>query len=164
MATINVEQIKKIYAIGQALGIVERGNDNDALHALVGAITGKPSVKALTYTEAQAVIADLQKRQGAAPLPRHKPKTRTERPGGATSGQQGKVWALMYELQSRDTAPSTATLGERLSGIIKKELKVDSTPQQPFIWLDFKTCNKLIEVLKNYVANVKKQPPGGEPK
>lgn len=65
-----------------ALGIVERGNEDDDLHALVSALTGKDSVKSLTYTEAQAVIADLQKRQGAAPLPRHKPKTHPERPGG----------------------------------------------------------------------------------
>ena len=84
MADINAQQIRKIYAIGNALGIVERGNEDDDLHALVSALTGKDSVKALTYTEAQAVIVDLQKRQGAAPLPRHKPKTHPERPGGAT--------------------------------------------------------------------------------
>lgn len=162
MASISAQQIKKIYAIGQALGIVERGNDGDNLHSLVAAITGKESVKALTYVEAQAVIANLQQRQGAALLPR-RPKTHAERPGGATDGQQRKVWALMYELQKRDTAPSTASLGERLCGIIRKELKADALPQQPFAWLDFRTCNKLIEVLKKYVANVKKQHPGGEP-
>lgn len=136
MAAINAQQIRKIYAIGNALGIVERGNEDDDLHALVSALTGKDSVKSLTYTEAQAVIADLQKRQGAAPLPRHKPKTHPERPGGATDGQQRKVWALMYQLAKADKEPSTASLGERLCGIIRKELKVDSTPQQPFIWLD----------------------------
>lgn len=102
MADINAQQIRKIYAIGNALGIVERGNEDDDLHALVSALTGKDSVKALTYTEAQAVIADLQKRQGAAPLPRHKPKTHPERPGGATDGQQRKVWALMYQLAKED--------------------------------------------------------------
>ena len=88
MAAINAQQIRKIYAIGNALGIVERGNEDDDLHALVSALTGKDSVKSLTYAEAQAVITDLQKRQGAAPLPRHKPKTHPERPGGATDGQQ----------------------------------------------------------------------------
>ena len=163
MATIDKQQIRKIYAIGNALGIVERGNQDDNLHTLVASLTGKDSVKALTYAEAQAVITDLQQRQGAAPLPRHKPKTHTERPGGATEGQQRKVWALMYQLQKRDTAPSTASLGERLCGIIKKELKVDAVPAQPFAWLEFQTCNKLIEVLKKYVANVKGPPPGGDP-
>ena len=163
MAAIDKQQIRKIYAIGNALGIVERGNDDDNLHILVASLTRKDSVKALTYAEAQVVITDLQRRQGAVPITRHKPKTLAERPGGATEGQQRKVWALMYQLQRRDTAPSTASLGDRLCGIIKKELKVDAGPQQPFVWLDFQTCNKLIEVLKKYVANVKKQPPGGDP-
>ena len=54
MAAINAQQIRKIYAIGNALGIVERGNEDDDLHALVSALTGKDSVKSLTYTEAQA--------------------------------------------------------------------------------------------------------------
>ena len=108
MAAINAQQIRKIYAIGNALGIVERGSEDDDLHALVSALTGKDSVKSLTYSEAQAVIADLQKRQGAAPLPRHKPKTHPERPGGATDGQQRKVWALMYQprrIRSRARPP-----------------------------------------------------------
>lgn len=155
MATIDVQQIKKIYAIGQALGIVERGNDSDNLHSLVAAMTGKESVKALTYAEAQAVIAELQKRQGAAPLPRYKPKTHTERPGGATDGQQRKVWALMYELQKHDAAPSTVSLGKRLCGILKKELHIDAIAEKPFAWIDSATCNKLIEILKKYVANSK---------
>lgn len=98
MAAINGQQIKKIYAIGNALGIVERGNEEDALHSLVAAVTGKASVRALTSTEAQAVIGELQQRQGTPP-PRRKPKTHTERPGGATAAQQRKVWALLYELQ-----------------------------------------------------------------
>ena len=123
MAAINAQQIRKIYSIGNALGIVERGNEDDDLHALVSALTGKDSVKSLTYAEAQAVITDLQKRQGAAPLPRHKPKTHPERPGGATDGQQRKVWALMYQLAKADKEPSTASLGERLCGIIRKELR-----------------------------------------
>lgn len=162
MAAIDSQQVRKIYAIGNALGIVERGNEDDYLHNLVAAITGKSSVKALSYSEAQAVISELQQRQGESPLPRHRSKTHTERPGGATEGQQRKVWALMYQLQKRDLTPSTASLGERLCGIIKRELKMDAIPQKPFAWLDFKACNKLIEVLKKYVANVKNQAPGGE--
>lgn len=53
MAAINAQQIKKIYAIGNALGIVERGNDEDDLHAMVSAMTGKDSIKALTYHDPQ---------------------------------------------------------------------------------------------------------------
>ena len=122
MAAINAQQIRKIYAIGNALGIVERGNEDDDLHALVSALTGKDSVKSLTYAEAQAVITDLQKRQGAAPLPRHKPKTHPERPGGATDGQQRKVWALMYQLAKADMSlcllgPSSELLRRSVFGL-----------------------------------------------
>ena len=42
------------------------------------------------------------------------PKTHPERPGGATDGQQRKVWALMYQLAKEDKEPSAASLGERL--------------------------------------------------
>ncbi len=157
MAAIATQQIRKIYAIGDALGIVERGNAQDSLHDLVFSITGKDSLKALTYAEAQAVIRDLEKRQGDAPPPRRRPKAHTERPGGATEGQQRKVWALMFALQDCDVVLSRASLRERLCGIIKKELKVDAVPAQPFAWLEFQACNKLIEVLKKYVANAKKK-------
>ena len=69
MAAIATQQIRKIYAIGNALGILERGNAEDSLHDLVSSITGKDSLKALTYAEAQAVIRDLEKLQGDAPPP-----------------------------------------------------------------------------------------------
>ena len=157
MAAITAQQIRKIYAIGGALGIVERGNANDRLHDLAASLTGKTSLKALTYAEGQTVISDLQRRQGGAPPPRRKPKAHPERPGGATAGQQRKAWALMYELQKRDTPPSTASLGERLCGIIKKELKLDADPQRPFAWLDFQDGNRLIEILKKYVASAKRK-------
>lgn len=67
---------------------------------------------------------------------------------------------MMYELQKRDTAPSAASLGERLCGIIKKELQVDAVPAQPFAWLTFQDGNKLIEVLKKYVAKLLFPPAG----
>ncbi len=157
MGDMTAQQRRKIFAIGSALGIVERGNAEDSLHDLVSSITGKDSLKTLTYAEAQAVIRDLEKRQGDAPPPRRKPKAHTERPGGATEGQQRKVWALMFDLRDCDRVPSTASLPERLCGIIKKELKVDTVPAQPFVWLDFQDCSRLIEVLKKYVANAKKK-------
>lgn len=156
MAAVNGQQIKKIYAIGHKLGIVEQSSHEDGLHSLVAAVTGKDSVKALTSAEAQAVIRELEERQGTPP-PRRRPRTHTARPGGATEGQQRKVWALLYELQKTDAAPSRATLGQRLCGIIKKELKMDAVPEQPFVWIDFKTCNRLIEILKKYVANAKRR-------
>lgn len=153
------EQIRTIYATAGAMGIVERGNPQDNLHLLVEGMTGKASVKELTEPEAAAVIKELQKRQGgAAPPPaKAKNKAHTERPGGATSGQQRKVWALMYQLEAADTGPSGAPVGERLCGIIRKELKQDALPRQPFAWVTFKSCEKLIEVLKQYVKNAGKR-------
>lgn len=151
MAAANVQQIRKIYAIGQALGIVDRSAaDDDDLHQLVQAITGKDSVRLLSTAEADSVIAELQRRQGR---PAAKRKTAAVTPGGATAGQQRKVWTLMYQLASYDKEPTSATLGERLCGILKKDFKRDATPQKPFAWLNYHECNRLIESLKKYVGN-----------
>lgn len=161
MQSITKEQIGKIYAIGNALGIVERGNESDDLHTLVEATAGKSSIRELTFTEAIGVISELQRRQGGAKPPQRKrAKAHPEVAGGATDGQQRKVWALMYELQKLDATPSRASLGERLCGIIKKDLKIDAMPQNPFAWLDFKAADKLIEVVKKYVANAQGQKAG----
>lgn len=85
MAAINAQQIRKIYAIGNALGIVERGNEDDDLHALVSALTGKDSVKSLTYAEAQAVITDLPEAPGRGPAA---PAQAQDPPGAARRGHR----------------------------------------------------------------------------
>ena len=41
MRKIEPFQIKKIYAIGNALGITKRGGGEDELHALIQGMTGK---------------------------------------------------------------------------------------------------------------------------
>ena len=64
MRTIEQVQIRKIYAIGNALGIKASGSGGDELHTLVGGVTGKDSIKSLTYKEACAVIARLEELQG----------------------------------------------------------------------------------------------------
>lgn len=151
MAAVNAQQIRKIYAIGHTLGIVDRTASNeDDLHQLIESITGKDSIRKLSTAEADSVIAELQRRQGR---PAVKRKTSSATPGGATAGQQRKVWALMYQLASYDKDPSSATLGERLCGILKKDFKRDATPQKPFAWLNYHECNRLIESLKKYVGN-----------
>lgn len=90
MRMIEQFQIRKIYAIGNAFGIKASGSE-DELHALVGGVTGKDSIKSLTYREACAVIARLEELQckSASPKPRStKPKEHKGRPGGVTAGQQ----------------------------------------------------------------------------
>lgn len=158
MKGIEAFQIKKIYAIGNALGIVENGNKDDNLHTLIGNVTGKDSVKELTYNEANVIISQLEQLQGKVAPPKKSASKKHEAvPGGVTEAQQRKVWALLYELKKYDKEPSTAAIGDRLCGIIRKELKVDSMVKNPFAWLDFSSGNKLIEILKKYVSSAKKQ-------
>lgn len=160
MKTIQQFQIKKIFAIGHALGIAGSGSGEDELHVLVDGMTGKDSVKALTYAEAGEVITRLEELQGkpASPRPyRKRPVEHSEKPGGVTSGQQKKIWALMYELKKYDAVPNSISLGDRLCGIIKKELGMDAAAKDPFAWCTYKQGNQLIETLKGYVASAKRK-------
>ena len=90
----NAYQIRKIYAIGGALGMVKRNEEDDLLHELVEGMTGKKSIKALTYGEACKVIGELEGRQGtqkrkAAPQDRTGPHQR----GAAAQGLGAHVSA-----------------------------------------------------------------------
>lgn len=160
MRTIGQFQIRKIYAIGNALGITSSGSGEDELHTLVGGVTGKDSIKSLTYQEACAVIARLEELQGktASPKPgNRKTKEHESRPGGVTSGQQKKIWALMYELKKYDEVPNDVQLGDRLCAVIKKELGADAIAKNPFAWISFEQGNNLIEILKGYVKSAGKR-------
>lgn len=160
MALTAVE-IRKIYALGARLGLVESNNKNDALHALVEGITGKDSVSKLNADEYKEVMTELYTRLRLSqlePPPERRSKKRYEsNPGKITEGQQRKVWALMYQLAGCDTEPSTASLGERLSGIIKRQFGVDATERQPMRWLSYKQGNQLIEIIKNYVKSAERK-------
>ncbi len=160
--SIDLRQIRKIYAIGNELGITERkdsrdgGLHNDSLHDLISVITGKDSVKKLDTEEAEMVIRELEKRQG-----RHTPRKKTDPekkrekvyPDGITPGQTDKIWALMYALRSFDQSESSCSLGKRLTAIIRKELHRDCPEKEPLIWIDYRTAFRLIEILKKYVKN-----------
>ncbi len=160
MALTAVE-IRKVYALGARLGLVESNNKNDALHALVEGITGKGSVSNLNADEYKDVMTELYTRlrlsQLEPPPERHSKKRYESNPGKITEGQQRKVWALMYQLAGCDTEPPTASLGERLSGIIKRQFGVDATQRQPMKWLSYKQGNQLIEIIKNYVKSAERK-------
>lgn len=163
MKTIQQFQVRKIYAIGNALGIVGSGSGEDELHVLVAGATGKESIKALTYKEACTVLARLEELQEGAASPKtaeKRPKEHKETPGGVTSSQQKKIWALMYELKKHDAVANDVSLGDRLCKIIKKELKMDATAREPFVWMDFAQGNKLIEILKKYVESAEQRKRG----
>lgn len=154
MASINTYQIRKIYTIASALGM--KGSDkDDALHDLVSGMTGKTSVRELSYADACRVIGELEARQGTPPPRKGGRPLRKTAPGRVSDGQQRKIWALMYQLA--EASPSTAQLGDRLCAIIKKSLGVEAFPSAPFVWVDYKGANKVIEALKGYVANAQKR-------
>ena len=132
-----------------------------AVSAISGWLIGwKDSIKSLTYQEACAVIARLEELQGktVSPKPRSsKPKEHETRPGGVTSGQQKKIWFLMYELKKCDEVPNDVQLGDRLCAVIKKEFGADAVASNPFAWITFEQGNNLIEILKRYVASARKR-------
>ena len=86
----NAYQIRKIYAIGGALGMVKRNEEDDLLHELVEGMTGKKSIKALTYGEACKVIGELEGRQGT---PSPQDRTGPHQRGAAAQGLGAHVSA-----------------------------------------------------------------------
>lgn len=160
------QQTQRIYAMGAKLGLVESGNKKDLLHELVYGITEKESVKELTEQEYKNVINELLERlklQNLEEPPRRPYKAQKYDASGRgkmSDGQQRKVWQLMYQLEKLDDKPSTAKLGDRLCGIIKKELHVDAISKQPFRWLTYQQGVTLIEKLKKYVANAQRRKDG----
>ncbi len=156
MKPIENWQFRKIYAIANQLGMVGRGHDDD-IHVLVAALTGKESLKTLSYSEAAAVIQELESRQGKAGSRRGKPAKTEERPGGITAAQQGKVWALMGELEKWDRKPGKAGHRERLCGAIKHILGMDAAPGDPFRWLTMAQGIRLINGLKQYAEHAEKK-------
>lgn len=158
------QQTQKIYAMAARLGLVENGNKNDLLHDLVYSKTEKTSVRELTETEYKAVVGELAGRlkvlNSEDPPKKKRSKTYKQGRNGITEGQQKKVWQCMYELAKYDTEPSTATLGQRLCGIIKKEIHIDASVKDPMCWLSYADGSKLIEKLKKYIENAKRRKDG----
>ena len=148
------QQTQRIYAMGAKLGLVESGNKNDLLHELIYGLTEKESIRELTELGYKKVIKELSERlklQNLEEPPRRPFKAQK------SDGQRRKVWQLMYQLEELDLSPSSAKLGDRLCGIIKKELHIDAISKQPFRWLTYQQGVTLIEKLKKYVANAKKR-------
>lgn len=160
------QQTQRIYAMGARLGILEHGNRNDNLHTLVYQLTQKESIRSLNDNEYKIVVKDLAERlkmqnMDAPPCHPYKAKKFEDSGRGKMSdGQKRKVWRLMYQLRDLDDHPAQAKLGNRLCGIIKKELHIDATPKQPFIWVTYQQGVKLIEVLKKYLDNAQRRKDG----
>lgn len=150
-------QRSRIFGLARDLGMTTKSDDkSDDLHLLIDSRTGKDSLTKLTYDEANGVIGELDHRHRfhSEPAP-GKPKRRSAKAGGVSARQQKFIWALMYDLNKYD--PSPASLGDRLSGIIKEVLKIDATAKDPFRWLDARHGNPLTEAVKGCVASARKK-------
>lgn len=166
-SAITKAQIQNLYAIASKTGVLESGNKDDNFHLLVHKLTGKNSVSKLNNMDFYKVKNSLMELQRdnqnsksnnqaiskeIAKNISKKPKWYKKRPVEAiTDAQIRKIWHLMYDLQN--LSPSTATVGSRLKGIIKRQLKIDVDVKEPFVWLTSKDGYNLIEILKKYVAS-----------
>ena len=160
MAKITKMEIKRIYALGAAIGAVERGNKDDNLHALVYTMTGKDSVSELTDSEFKRVERELMSRMQLQhhnePLKSKKKEAPAATPGMITSRQQGLAWRYIYRLSELDKEESAATVGERMAGAIRKILCIEARIADPFRWVTADQAEKLIEQLKRYVRSAER--------
>lgn len=160
---ITAAQIQRIYGMGATLGILDSGNKDDMLHSLVNSITGKDSIKQLTNDDYKAVVRELAVRIKTSQLsaPPSKPHRTVKHyesgQGKMTEGQQRKVWYLMYQLKACDNQINTASLGDRLCGIVKRQFEVDVTAKAPLKWLSYEQGNQLIEIIKNYCKSAERK-------
>lgn len=153
------QRTQRIYALGSRLGLLENGNKDDLLHNLVFRLTGQKHISSLSESEYKTVINDMytQLKIDNYEEPPH-PKQKYESvPGMMSVGQQKMVWKLMYDLKKFDNGYQSASLGDRLCGIIKKELHTDAAAKQPFQWLSYTQGTKLIEILKKYITSAKRR-------
>lgn len=148
-----IRRQRHIFGAAKSAGIT----DSDVLHELISDICGKTSLRDITHDDYLLIIKELEKRSSQTVPRKQKSTPKTRQSQGMTQGQIAKVWQLMYELRKFDLQPSKATLGERLCGIIKRELKMDAQSKEPFVWLTYKDGSTLIERLKKYVYNAEKR-------
>ena len=159
---ITKEQIKRIYALGAGVGILESNNKDDNLHSLVLTQTGKASVSELTDAEFKKVEQSLMMlMRGGSRITRKAPlKSNHEKlenkPGMINKQQQNLAWRYIYRLIELDTR-SGSTAGDRMRGAIKKILNIDASGADPFVWVTFEDGQKLIEVLKKYVLSAERK-------
>jgi hypothetical protein len=151
-------QRQTIYGMASQLGIYEKGNPNDDLHALVNSLTGKISIGELDTSDAAKVISELIRLKDGQGMPRKsKAVPSVTRPGMITPDQEKKVWFFMYRLAEYDKEHSKVTLGYRLCKIIEKEIKVTAVEKDPFRFMTFEQGSTLIEVVKKYVQYEKRK-------
>lgn len=149
---ITQPQMRAIYKLGSEVGL-----DNAALHEVVFNATGCTSIKLLSSDEAGRVISrlhdDIVHGNPSAPQVEQ-----------ASDAQKKKLWAMMYELWSYDTAPpkSREERLKRMAGLIKKILKREGISRQyPLNGISKADIAKLIKAAERYIDNEKRKRRGG---
>lgn len=105
--------------------------NDDELHWLVQAHTGKDSLKELNYRELQTVVRVLGGMRDSA-----KKARRGDAGNAETAAQRRKIYKLAQELGWDKPA--------RVNGMCRRMFKVDRVE-----WLNYKQCSDLIEALKS---------------
>ena len=146
---------QRLYAIAVQNGLVEHGNKDDLFHLIVYNTTGKTSVKELTDKEIKRVETAIWNRTYTSTSP--KVKNQKPVPNMMSPAQQSFAWRMMYQIQSYDLQPSTKTVGERLAGVIKKELGITASKSEPLKSISAKNGIILIEALKRYERSAKQK-------
>lgn len=149
MAEATAKQKRLIYSLGRKCGLVQDGNKQDDLHAFVYQLSCKESIAELTEQQASVIIRQLMENLKAISPP--------EEPITYISQQQiKKIFGLMYDLEK--ISPSTATVKERLCGLIKKELELSvNIKGDIFKGMSERQGAKLIEALKRYQRTTKRR-------
>lgn len=154
----SVKQMGAIYGLGTKCGLYEKGNPRDDLHNFVWQLTQKLSIKELTDEEAARVIRHLRDYRTAVTTDLNEPQLPEGTRGFITPEQIKKAFGLTYELQGLDDGQSSASVKQRIAGVMKKVLGV--TPDlrgDIFKGITFEQGELIIEELKRYVRSAKRR-------
>lgn len=148
---------RKLYAVAAELHLLEHGNPEDPFHLIVYRITGKEHVSELNQKEENAVLTELLAYQTNSDDSGSKIRNQKAVPNMMSPAQQSLAWRLMYQIESYDLKPSAKTLGERLAGVVRKELGMTAFPTEPLKWVNKKNGTILIEALKRYATSAERK-------
>lgn len=127
MAGITRAQIAKIHVLA-----MEQGLDNDLLHELVSAETGRDSIKALTIPEAILIIDRLQG---------------NGTPKGMASPRQKRFIEGLLKNIGWVGEDGRADIARLEKALLQEKFHVDS-----YKWMTVKTASQVIEALKEMRA------------
>lgn len=137
------EQIRRIYALGAAAGLLDRsaGND-DNLHLWIKQFSLKDHISELTEQQADFIISRLEEYRGqVAPLPER-----------ITDEQKNLCFKLMYRIA--DISPSEHSVRDRLRGVISKAVGREIDPTRDiFYQISRPEGAQIIELLKRLLRS-----------